>query len=126
MATAWSLDPTTKAAIVEPIILALHSRKEDFMGHPPVIAFSNLRLAPNKLRHDAKAPIFHDLVGNPVIGIGKRPQMDVAPLCRKFAYGQCFQVIHPDIHIRQNGAFDRPWRVDHDTAHSGFGAGELD
>jgi len=126
MATRWSLDPTAKTSIVEPIILASRSRKEDFMRHPPVIAPASLGLAPNKLRHDAKAPMLHEIIGRAVIGVGKRPQMGVTPLRREFSDRQCFQFIHLDIHVRQNRAFDRPWRVDHNAAHLGSGTSKFD
>jgi hypothetical protein len=58
MATAWGPNPTAEGSVIETIILTLDSRKEDFMRHPPVMTFPDLWLAPNKLRHDSKSPIF--------------------------------------------------------------------
>src|SRR6516165_9150683 len=114
MATAWRLDPTAQTPIIEPIILSLHSREEDFMRHPPVMASSDLGLAPNEFRHAAKSPMLHDLVSGSVIGVRKCPQMNVAPFRREFVDWKRFQSVHVDIHIWRNRACYWPGWVDHD------------
>jgi len=67
VATARGLDPTPQSPIIEPIILALHSRKQDFMRHSPIMSFAKLRLAPDKLGDWTKSPMANDLIGRKMV-----------------------------------------------------------
>jgi hypothetical protein len=126
MATAWGRNPTAETSIIESIILAPYSRKEDFMGHPPVVSPASLRLARNEFRRDAESPMLHQVVSCAVAGVGDGPQMDVTPRCREFGNGQQFQILNMYRRVRQSRAEDRPGRIDGDAPHPVSGCRELD
>ena len=126
MPTAWGLDPTAKAPVIETIIFTPYSREEDFMRHPPVIPPSSLCFAPHKFRDHAKSPMLHEVIGRPMARVRKRPYMEVTALSGEFRDGEIPQFIQGDDLIGQNRAEDRSGRIDNNAPHAISGCGELD
>jgi hypothetical protein len=78
MATPRRCDPTPKAKIVEPIIIASHRGQENFVRLPPVIPAAKLRFYPDEISDNPKSPSLDDLLGVEQEVIGGRPHMKVA------------------------------------------------
>ena len=125
MATSWSLNPTAQPAVIEAVVLASHRRYQGFVRHPPVISSPECWFHPNELGHRTKSPMLDDLIGEDMMTVGQRPQVQVTALSREVGDPEIFQIAQIDRQVRQCIAH-WPRRIDDYASHLGSVTSELD